>query len=153
MYSRQYEVEFNDGEFSELTFNVISENIYSQCDPEGNQYVLLVSQLYFRRSKSTLSLADQNIVGACDRQSVRNTTKVWQLYFQWKDGSTSWGSLTNLKEYHPVQTAEFSVAQGIDHETAFNYWVQNVLKKCEQINSLVKRRNARYLNKTHNFGI
>ena len=43
-------------------------------------------------------------------------TAGWQICCQWKDGSTSWEKLFELKEFHPVQTAEFAVAQGIDHE-------------------------------------
>ena len=65
--SRQYELEFNDGDVSELTANVTVQNIYAQCDPEGNQYVLLDSLLDFRRYVSAISLADQNIVDVRDR--------------------------------------------------------------------------------------
>ena len=53
----------------------------------------------------------------------------WKICYQWKDGSTLWEKLPNIKEYHLVQTAEFAVAQGIDHEPDFNWWVKHVLKK------------------------
>ncbi len=36
-----YIVNFDDGDQSELTANKIAESLYSQCDPDGNQYVLL----------------------------------------------------------------------------------------------------------------
>jgi hypothetical protein len=36
-----YIVEFDDGDQTELTANIIAESLYSQCDPDGNQYVLL----------------------------------------------------------------------------------------------------------------
>ena len=39
--TRAYNVQFDDGEISELAVNVIAENLYAQCDPEGNQYILL----------------------------------------------------------------------------------------------------------------
>jgi hypothetical protein len=42
---------------------------------------------------------------------------------------------------------------GIDHEPAFNYWVPHVLKKRDRIISLVKKRQTRYLKRTHKFGI
>jgi hypothetical protein len=45
------------------------------------------------------------------------------------------------------------VTNGIDHEPAFNWWVKHFLKKREQIISLVKRRQTRYLKRTHKFGI
>ena len=41
----------------------------------------------------------------------------------------------------------------IDTEPAFNYWVPHTLKKHDSIISLVKKRQTRYLKKTHTFGV
>eukprot|EP01082_Thalassiosira_pseudonana_P011160 g10259.t1 g10259 contig4:1534300-1534839(+) len=87
------------------------------------------------------------------RPSIRNSTAGWKLCCQWLDGSTSWVRLSEIKESHPVQVAEYAVAAGIDHEPAFNWWVRHVLKKRDRIIAQVKQRNARYLKKTHKFGI
>ena len=38
---RTYEVEFPDGQTTEYSANIIAENMYAQCDTEGNQYLLL----------------------------------------------------------------------------------------------------------------
>ncbi len=54
---------------------------------------------------------------------------------------------------HPLETAEYAVTQGIDHKLAFNWWVPHVLKKRDQIISLVCKRTTRYLKRTHRFGI
>ena len=70
-----------------------------------------------------------------------------------KDGSTSWKKLTELKESHPVQTAEFAIAQGIDNEPAFNWWVKHVLKKRDRIIASVRKRQTRYLKRRDKFGI
>ncbi|KAL7534702.1 hypothetical protein ACHAWF_008246 [Thalassiosira exigua] len=56
-------------------------------------------------------------------------------------------------ESHPIETAEYAVAQGLANEPAFNWWVPHVLKKREWIISLVKRCNARYLKRNQKFGI
>ena len=64
-----------------------------------------------------------------------------------------WQELRYLKEYHPVDTYEFTVSQEIDHEPAFNWWVKVVLKKRLRITSLVKKRSDCYLKKTHKFGV
>ena len=56
-------------------------------------------------------------------------------------------------ESHPVETLEYAVAQEIYHDPAFKWWVKAVLKKRMRVISLVKRINARYLNKTHKFVI
>ena len=66
---------------------------------------------------------------------------------------TSLQVLKNLKEPHPVETLEYGVAQKIDHNPEFNWWVNVVLKKTLRIIYLVKKRNACYLKKTHKFGI
>ncbi len=71
---------------------------------------------------------------------------------QWNDGSTSWESLADLKESHPIETAEYALTKGLDHEPAFNWWVPHVLRKRDQIISLVCRRTTRYLKRTHKFG-
>ena len=42
MDTHSYEVEFPDGDIAEFTANVISENMFSQCDGAGNQYRLMI---------------------------------------------------------------------------------------------------------------
>eukprot|EP00804_Cyclotella_cryptica_P019398 CCRYP_006588-RA/>CCRYP_006588-RA protein AED:0.13 eAED:0.13 QI:0/0/0/1/0.75/0.6/5/0/864 len=110
--TRQYEVQFADGEVTELTANAIAEAMFAQCDEDGNEYVLFDSFVDFRRDGTALSLADQKVV-VKGRPSLRRTTVGWLLCCQWKDGSTSWEKLSDLKESHPVQTAEYAVAQGL----------------------------------------
>jgi len=39
--TRSYIVYFDDGNQTELTANMIAESMYSQCDPDGHEYVLL----------------------------------------------------------------------------------------------------------------
>jgi hypothetical protein len=39
--TRTYEIEFPDGRSDEYTANVIAENMYAQCDEEGNQFNLM----------------------------------------------------------------------------------------------------------------
>ena len=34
--TRDYIVEFEDGDVTELTANLIDESMYAQCDPDGN---------------------------------------------------------------------------------------------------------------------
>jgi hypothetical protein len=63
---------------------------------------------------------------------MKKTTKGWQLYIQWKDGTTSWERLADLKESNPIEAAEYAFARGIDNETAFAWWVNFTLKKREK---------------------
>ena len=47
--TREYNVEFEDGDEAALNANLIAEAMYAQCDPDGNQYVLLDSLVDHRR--------------------------------------------------------------------------------------------------------
>ena len=70
---------------------------------------------------------------------MRKTTAGWHLCVLWKDGSTSWEWLADLKESYPVQVAEYAVAQGLDHEPAFAWWGLYVLKKCNRIIAAIQK--------------
>ncbi len=59
---RTYDVEFNDETITELTDNKIAKCMYAQCNPGGNQYVLLDCFVDFEKLSTAISLADQNIV-------------------------------------------------------------------------------------------
>jgi Reverse transcriptase (RNA-dependent DNA polymerase). len=136
-----------------LTANKIAESLYSQCDPDGNHYVLLEEIVDYRRLPTAVKLSDQKTVRANGKTYLKRSTVGWQLCCQWRDGSTSWENLADLKESHPIETAEYAKILGIDHEPAFNWWVPHVLKKRDRIISLVRKRNPRYLKRTHKFGI
>ena len=151
--TRKYVVEFESGEEAELSANAIAQSMYAQCDPSGNQYVLFDSIVDYRRSTTALTKADQRVVKADGRTFMRRSTKGWQLCVQWKDGSTSWQKLSDLKETHSLECAEYAVSQDVIDEPAFNWWAPWVLKKRHQIISKVKTRNARYLKKHQKFGI
>ena len=96
---------------------------------------------------------DQKVVRPDGHTYLIRSTVGWQLCCQWKDGSTSRESLADLKESHPIETAEYALTKGLDHEPAFNWWVPHVLRKRDQMISLVRRRTTRYLKRTHKFGI
>ena len=52
-----------------------------------------------------------------------------------------------------MQTAEIAVAQEIDHELAFSWWVKHVLKKRDRIIASIRRWQTRYLKRSRRFGI
>ena len=53
-----YEVEFPDGQIAEYSANIIVENMYAQCDTEGNQYLLLKEIVNWKKDDSATSPAD-----------------------------------------------------------------------------------------------
>ena len=77
----------------------------------------------------------------------------WKICVEWRDGSESWLPLKDVKTANPIKLAEYAVANKIDDEPAFNWWVPHVLKKMDRIISLVGQRKARYLKRDQKFGI
>ena len=73
--------------------------VYSQVDTEGNEYILL--QEICDHQKDGLAVARDDMFVQHTRGGSnavhRRTTKGWQLLVQWKDGSTSWTPLKDLK--------------------------------------------------------
>ena len=76
----------------------------------------------------------------------------WDICCKWKDGSTSWENLPNLKKLHQIQIAKYAIAQGIDHKSAFHWCIPYILKK-RRIIFMVKWCNVQYLKRTHNVGL
>jgi hypothetical protein len=106
-----------------------------------------------QRFPTAMKLSDQKTVRTYGKTYLKRSTVGWQFCCQWRDGSTSWENLADLKESHPIETAKYAMILGIDHEPAFNWWVPHVLKKRDRIISLVRKRNPRYLKRKHKFGI
>ncbi len=150
--TREYNVLFNDGQQMELTANLIAESMYSQCDLEGNQYLLLDTFVDYRKTDKALTI-EQTSTDASGRVRRKKTCAGWQLCCQWRDGLTSWQDVALLGNSHPIEVAEYAVAQRIDMEPAFNWWVPHVLKKRMAIIKAVKSRKTGILQKSHKFGI
>ena len=148
--SRMYGVEYQDGTKASLAANYIAENVVAQVDQEGNRHVLLDKIIDFRVNGREVKLQDAFITTGTGTRKRRETTIGWELLAQWKDGSTNWISLKDLKESYPMQTAEYAVAAKIAMEPAFAWWVLHTLKKRNQIISKVK---SKYWLRTHKCGI
>ena len=69
---------------------------------------------------------------------------------KWKDGSTSWEVMKDVKECFPSQLTDCAQASGIIHQPAFAWWCHHVAKKRERIISKVK---SKYWTRTHKLGI
>jgi Reverse transcriptase (RNA-dependent DNA polymerase) len=147
--TREYKVEFPDGEVLEYSANIIAENLYSQIDSEGRRYLLMESILDHKSDASAIS-KDDEFFELKGRRVQKKTTKGWKLCIQWRDGSTSWEPLATVKESNPIEVAEYAVANKIATQPAFSWWVPFTLKKRTRIIAAV---NNRYHQRTHKFGI
>jgi hypothetical protein len=59
--TRVYTVQFDDGDVTDLSANLIAECMYSQCDPDGNQYNLLDNFVDFKTTLTALTLDQQTM--------------------------------------------------------------------------------------------
>ena len=145
-----YEVEFPDGHTEELQYNIIAENMMSQVDSEGHHWQLL-SEISDHRSNH-LAITEKNgfIRSHNGNLHPKKTTIGWDIEVEWKDGSVSWVPLKDLKVSNPIELAEYAIANNIDEEPAFKWWVKDSLRKRDRMVSKVK---AKYWRTTHKFGI
>ena len=149
--SSTYEVQFSDGTTDEVAANVIAECMFSQVDSEGHHYQILKEISDHKKNWDALSVSEGFHTRKNSSQKIpRKTTKGWELLVEWCDGSMDWIRLADLKESYPVQLAEYAVANGIDNEPAFNWWVAKTLRRRDRIISKVK---TKYWRTTHKFGI
>lgn len=118
--TRTYEDEFPTGEQAEIAANVIAENMYAQCDPDGNQHMLMESIVDHKTDGTAVKFVDRYVTRN-GRKYHRKTTAGWKLCIEWKNGSTSWERLADLKQSYPIEVAEYAISQGIEHEPAFGW--------------------------------
>jgi hypothetical protein len=147
--TRTYNVEFPDGAELEYAADLIAESMWAQSDLDGNQFLLLESIVDHKTNDEAVAQADGYVVKG-NAKGIRKTTKGWMFCVQWKDQSTSWERLADLKESNPIEVAEYAVSRDIQDEPAFAWWVPYTMKKQNRILAAV---NARYHKKSHKFGI
>ena len=148
--TRMYEIEYLDGQRRAITANQIADNLFAQIDDEGNRHVLLDEIIDHRSDASAVTLDDAMFTDSRGRQHRRRTTKGWELLIQWKDGSTNWIALKDVKNSYPIQAAEYAVANKISKQPAFAWWCDQTLRHKKRIISKVK---GKYWLRTHKFGI
>jgi transposase len=149
--TRVFEVIFPDGHVAEYATNVIAENMFAMVDDEGYETAIIKSIIDHRCDHSK-ALREQEawITSYNGNRTPRYTTKGWDLCVEWQDGSTSWIPLKDLKVANPIETAEYAIAHNLSKESAFSWWVRDVLKHRDRI---IAASNTRYVKHTHKFGI
>jgi len=140
-----YEVELEDGTMDRIFANTIANNIYSQLDNEGKEILVMNEIIDHRKDGTAISKEPHE-----KNKKPRKTTKGWQILIEWKDESTSWVDLRDAKEANPIELAEYAVANKIDDEPAFAWWVPYTLKKR---NRIISKTKSKYWKTTHKYGI
>jgi hypothetical protein len=146
----EYVVQLPDGSTQEYAANVIAENMFSQIDSEGRRFLILNEICDYSSNHKAVRKENGFTVSHNGRKVPKKTTAGWKLQVEWRDGSTQWVPLKNLKESNPVELAEYAVANNLEEEPAFKWWVQSTLR-CR--NRIVNKVKSTYWERTHKFGI
>jgi hypothetical protein len=62
----------------------------------------------------------------------KETRHGWELLIEWRDGSSDWVSLKDLKDSYLVELAMYAQERKADDEPAFACWVPNVLRNKQE---------------------
>jgi hypothetical protein len=148
--TREYEVELPDGSTNVYSANIIAENMYSQIDDEGREFLLMQEITDHKVDGNAVTKDDGFTVLKNGERKPRMTTKGWKLSVLWKDGTSTWVPLKDLKESNPLEVAEYAVANKIAEEPAFAWWVRQALRVRDRS---IKKVKSKYWKRSHKYGI
>jgi len=83
--TREYVVEFADGAAQKFTANVIAENMISQVDSDGHDYLLLCEITDHKSDATAVKIADGFILTKTGQRRPKITTTGWELCVKWKE--------------------------------------------------------------------
>ena len=86
MDTREYELEYDDGNHDWYFANVIAENLYSQIDSEGNQFLVLEDISDHHKYGMAIEVDDGFTIGANGNRHPKKTTRDWELNIKMKEG-------------------------------------------------------------------
>jgi hypothetical protein len=131
LHTSEYLIEYDDGTLDCMFANAIAENIYTQVDKEGQHFVLLNEIVDHRSTADAVQLQDSFVIMPNGRRTPKRTTKEWELLVEWKDGSTSWIPLKDIKDTNPVKVAEYAIGNKIEHEPVLGKGIEEGNGKSE----------------------
>ena len=102
----------------------------AQCDSEGNQYTLFDGICGHRKNHEYKSIPPND-------QRRTKTTRGWDIQLQWTNGETSWLPLRDVKNSNPIELAEYAIANELENELAFKWWVKHALRRRDHFISKV----------------
>ena len=78
------------------------------------------------------------------------TTKGWKIKVQWEVGCKSWIPFHVIQGFNPIEIAEFAIANNLDKEPTFVWWVHLVLRKTT---SFIKKLRQKMAKSNLKFGL
>jgi hypothetical protein len=101
-------------------------SLYSELDEDGTRWYTL-----------------EDIIGHKRGADGTGTTAGWLLEVLWKEGNTTWETLSAMRDMNMPACADYAVKMGLAEEPAFNFWVKHAMKKRDRlIKKVFKRRRS-----------
>ena len=141
---------FIDGTTETLTANIIADNLLAQVYEEGHRQLLLDEIIDYRRTNYAVHKSDTFIKTITGNRQQNMTTKGWEICVLWKDGSTDWIALKDIKQYYPIELYDFAQLHGIHDEEAFVWWILYIEQRRR---SMISKFQSKYWQRTHIYGI
>ena len=129
-----YVVEYYDGSTEVLAANIIAEAIFSQVDEEGRDFLLLDEIVDHERDDNE-ALTNSNCweVKKNGNKIRIPTTKGWRFRVRWKNGTSCWLPLKDLKESYPLEIIQYATGHQLLEEPAFAWWVPTYQSQKQRI--------------------
>ena len=103
--TRVYEVELPDGTYADYHANNLIENIYNSVDNNGHNEIILEDIIDHRATDQAVPRKHGWVRSPQGLSKRVITTKGWELKILWKDGTSTWIPLKDIKESNPIEVA------------------------------------------------
>jgi hypothetical protein len=157
--TRVYIAEFHDGSTKEYAANVIAEAIYNQVMEDGYDSTLFSEIIgHDHNQEQEQEIRDEYLTNldlvpgarAHEESQLKRMMDSWHICIGWKDGSSSWHPLAEVKNSHPVHLAEYAERNKLQELPVFKWWAKHTLRQSKR---LIASITARYAKRTYKFGI
>ena len=148
--TRVYEVELPDGTYNDYSANVLIENIMANVDDNGQTALILDDIIGHRFNNDCIDISDGWYTTPQGARKRRITTRGCDINVLWKDGTSSWIPLKDMKEANPIEVAEYVAHHDLTAHPVFAWWVPATIKRKEKI---IKQVTHRLAKKQVKFGI
>ena len=98
---------------------MLIENMYTQVDSDGYVYSIIEAILYYKKNTFAIDEEKMYIKNNFGQSRIQKNTLGWNLLVKWNNGTEQWIYFNDLRDYKPVEVAEFVSAKGIESEPTF----------------------------------
>ena len=107
--------------------------MFSQVDVEGNWHVLFQEIDNHRYNGTEVKEQGAFIPKRTGTKCRIEKNRRVEVLIQWKDGSTTWVTVKDMKNSYPVRMKTFAVQRCISGDPEFACWIQHVVEKGNRI--------------------